>query len=280
MIASRWRGNQTQFTLPSERTIVSENNLEGIRAQFTRQAQAYADSAQARDNAAHERLVELCAPPAGARVLDVACGPGFLTLAFAARCAEAVGVDATDALLALGRAEAQRRGATNVRFDRGDATALPFSEGSFDVVSCRAAFHHFPEPDRVLAEMARAVRRGGKVVTADFVTSENPAESKAHNEIERLCDPTHVRALTGSEFRALFLQNGLKITADFPRRMHYELDEWILHGGPAPEVEAEIRRRFDQALERDGTGLNIRREEGKIRFTHQTLVLIGVRSAG
>ncbi len=256
---------------------MSEDNIERIRNQFTRQAQAYADSIQARDEAAHARLVELCAPAPDARVLDVACGPGFLTMAFASRCANVVGVDATDAMLNLARAGAARRGVTNVRFERGNATALPFPDSSFDLAVCRAAFHHFPEPGQVLAEMGRVVKPGGKVVTADFLTSEDSAEAAAHNEIERLCDPTHVKALTPTEFRNLYSQNGFKIAVDLPRRMHYELDEWILHGGPSPELEAEIRGRFDEALKQDRTGLHVRREEGKIRFTHQTLLLMGIR---
>ncbi len=85
-------------------------NVDQIRSQFTRQAQAYADTAQAKDDAAHAKLAELVGLRSTDRVLDVACGPGFLTCAFAARCAEAVGVDATDALLDIARANARERG--------------------------------------------------------------------------------------------------------------------------------------------------------------------------
>jgi len=112
-------------------------------------------------------------------------------------------------------------------------------------------------------------------MTADFVTSEDPREAEVHNGIERLCDPTHVRALTMAEFRELYRLCGLSIIAEYPRRLNNELDEWILHGGPVPEVEAEIRRRFREALQGDETGLRVRDEGGKIRFTHQTLLLVG-----
>ena len=82
---------------------------------------------------------------------------------------------------------------------------------------------------------------------------------------------------TGAEFRALYRQNGLEIAVDLSRRMHYDLDEWIVHGGPTAEIEAQIRRRFDQTVKQDGTGLHVMHEEGKVRFTHQTLVLVGMR---
>ncbi len=250
-------------------------HVEQIREQFTRQATAYADSAQAKNTDAHAKLVSLLAPDVSARVLDVACGPGFLTLAFAVRCADATGIDATDALLEIARRNAVERGIANVRFESGDATALPYADGQFDIVVCRAAFHHFPNPARVLAEMCRVVRAGGTVLVADLVTSSNAQFARAHNAIERLCDPTHVRALPPEQLRALFLANDLEIVIDLPGRMHYGVTEWLAHGGPDPAAETEIRRRFTEALANDGTGLEVRREDGELRFTHQTLVLAG-----
>jgi ubiquinone/menaquinone biosynthesis C-methylase UbiE len=256
--------------------MMTKDNIDDIRAQFTRQADAYASTAQARDEAAHTMMVEMCGPEPEGSILDVACGPGFLTMAFARRCASVVGVDATEAMLSMAKAEAGKRGLGNVRFEKGVATALPFAPASFDIVLCRAAFHHFPEPGRVLAEMCRVVKPGGKILTADIVASEDPKEAEAHNEIERLCDPTHVSALQVAEFHELFRLNRLDIVTEFPGRVTYDLDEWILHGGPAPETEAEIHRRFEEALKQDGTGLRVRSKEGKILFTHQTLILVAV----
>lgn len=251
------------------------DHVDKIRNQFTRQAQAYADTAQAKDDAAHAKLAALVGLRSTDRVLDVACGPGFLTRAFAARCAEAVGVDATEALLDIARANA--RGVANVRFESGDATELPYADREFDVAVCRAAFHHFPNPGRVLAEMARVTRPGGSVMVADFVTSSNPQFARAHNAIERLCDPTHVRALPAEQLRALFIDKELDIVDDRPGRMHYGLTEWLAHGGPTPEAEQEIRRRFAEALAKDETGLDVRRDGDETWFTHQTLVLVGRR---
>lgn len=253
------------------------DHVDEIRDQFTRQARAYADTAQAKDDAAHARLAALVGPKPTDRVLDVACGPGFLTLAFAAQCAEAVGVDATDALLDIARDNARARGVANATFESGDASELPYADESFDIVVCRAAFHHFPNPGRVLGEMRRVVRTGGAVMVADFTTSPDKAKARAHNAIERLCDPTHVRALPAEELRALFIERDLDVVADRPGRMHYGVTDWIAHGGPDAASVAEIRRRFDAALERDDTGLDVRRDGAEILFTHQTLVLIGRR---
>lgn len=253
------------------------DHVDQIREQFTRQARAYTDTAQAKDDAAHAKLAELVGLRGNDRVLDVACGPGFVTRAFARRCAEAVGIDATDALLDIARRNAAEAGVTNVRFESGDAMQLPYADGEFDVALCRAAFHHFPNPGRVLAEMRRVVRAGGRVMVADIVTSPNAAFARAHNAIERLCDPTHVRALPADQLRALFIDKELDIVEDRPGRMHYGLTDWLAHGGPPPEAEQEIRRRFAAAVAHDETGLNVREENGEVHFTHQTLVLVGRR---
>jgi SAM-dependent methyltransferase len=199
------------------------DHIDRIRDQFTRQAQAYADTAQAKDDAAHASLAALVGLRSTDRVLDVACGPGYLTRAFAARCAEAVGIDATDALLDIAR------------------------------------------------------RNGGRVMVADLVTSPNPQFARAHKAIERLCDPTHVRALPSDELRALFVDKDIEIVEDRPGRMHYGLTQWLAHGGPPADAEQEIRRRFAAALENDGTALAVRRDGDETYFTHQTLVLVGRR---
>ena len=108
---------------------------------------------QATDEAALKGLVALTRAAPQDRVLDVACGPAFLTMAFAEACGSTVGLDATEALLELARREAERRGLANLSFVSGEAKRLDFDDGSFDIVSCRAAFHHFAGPEAVLHEM-------------------------------------------------------------------------------------------------------------------------------
>src|SRR5262245_32682486 len=106
----------------------TDARLERIRAQFGKQAEVYARMRQTTDERSLNALVQVCGTDTGARVLDVACGPGFLTMAFAARCRHAVGVDATEPFLAMARVEAERRGLRNVEFRAGDAERLAFGD--------------------------------------------------------------------------------------------------------------------------------------------------------
>jgi ubiquinone/menaquinone biosynthesis C-methylase UbiE len=245
-----------------------------IQQQFRRQADAYERLASVTDAAALARLVAVSGAGAEDRVLDVACGPAFLTMTFAERCAAVVGVDGTDVFLDHARAAAGRRGFRNLRFVLGDVERMPIADDAFDVVACRAAFHHFPSPDVVLREMVRVTRRGARLLIADMVSSEDPSKAALHNEIERLCDPTHARALAESELREMFASLGLTVAFRAQSTIDYSVGDWMSHGGPAPEVAREIEHRMRASIDGDRAGLAVRVEDGELRFSHTAMAFV------
>ena len=256
-----------------------EQHVDRIRAQFTRQADVYARMRQTTDQKGLDGLVALSGASSEHRVLDVACGPGFLTMTFAARAAHATGFDATDAFLELARAEAERRRLGNIEFRSGDAEALPFPDASFDVVSCRAAFHHFPGPERILGEMCRVARPGASIVIADMLGSDDPAKAAYHDHMEQLCDPTHVRAIPDAEFRGLFAAAGLAVRFVGKSALDIRVDEWIAHGGPSAAVERELYALIEASLATDLSDLNVRREGGQLTFSHRGAAFLLARAA-
>jgi ubiquinone/menaquinone biosynthesis C-methylase UbiE len=249
-------------------------NLENIKAQFTRQADAYADTEQARDEKSMAALVRFSGAGPEHEILDVACGPGVFTRAFANICKRAVGVDVTNALLDKARAGASERKIENIEFVWGDVAAIPFETERFDFAVCRAAFHHFPDPSKVLGEMKRVVKLGGKIMIADLLSDEDPKKAHYHNHIERLCDPTHTRALPRTEFHRMFQDAALALSNEFQSEMHYDIEPWIDHGGPSEPVAAEIRELLGRSVEVDLCGLKVRKEADVLRFTHQTSVYL------
>ena len=102
----------------------------------------------------------------GDRVLDVACGPGNFTREFARAAGDeglVVGIDASPTMLSRAVADTAKAGLGNVALVRGDATALPFADGSFDCACCFAALHLFADPFAALDEMRRALAPGGRI---------------------------------------------------------------------------------------------------------------------
>jgi len=123
------------------------------------------------------------------RVLDVACGTGDLTEAFArAGAAQVTGVDFTPEMLDVART---KPGASlpNVRYEQGDATCLRFETASMDVVSIAFGIRNVQQPQRALAEFARVLRPGGRLVVLEFSEPANPVLRAASNLYTRRIMP-------------------------------------------------------------------------------------------
>jgi SAM-dependent methyltransferase len=114
------------------------------------------------------RAVVADLPLAGARVLEVGCGRGGGAAHMAACCApaEIVGVDLSPATVA--RAQSLNAGIARLGFRVGDAEALPFPDGSFDIVINVESSHCYARMDRFVAEAARVLRPGGWLAWADM----------------------------------------------------------------------------------------------------------------
>jgi ubiquinone/menaquinone biosynthesis C-methylase UbiE len=138
----------------------------------------------------------------GMIVLDVACGAGHAAEQAAPLVRQVVGIDITPALLRLGSERVRAAGLDNVLFQEGDANALPFLDDSFDVVVCRSSLHHFPDPRRAVAEMARVCRPDGRVVVSDMIAPSTDVRER-FDELHRHIDPSHVRALMEREVAEL-----------------------------------------------------------------------------
>ena len=134
-------------------------------------------------------VVEWCEPGPGVTVLDVATGGGHVARRLREAGCEVVTVDPAPGMKpdVVGRAE-----------------HLPFDDGSFDVVVCRIAAHHFPEIEAAVAEMARVSER---LLVIDDLLFDGEGVEEAH----RLRDPTHVRSYTEDEWRELVVANGFEV---------------------------------------------------------------------
>lgn len=109
---------------------------------------------------------------AGATVLDMGCGAGtdlLLAAMHVGSTGRAIGVDMTESMAARARAGAAAAGLPNVDVRLGDATALPVSDGSIDVLISNGVFNLVPDKERALAEMFRVVAPGGRLQIADIV---------------------------------------------------------------------------------------------------------------
>jgi len=126
---------------------------------------------------AGDGFLDWLAPPAGLRWLDVGCGNGAFTELLVEKCAPAMvcGIDPSEAQLAYARA---RSASHSVRYEKGDAMALPFADNAFDAAVMPLVIFFVPEPAKGVAEMARVVCLGGIVAAYawDFLGGGFPYE--------------------------------------------------------------------------------------------------------
>lgn len=131
--------------------------------------------------------------PDGARVLEVGCGPGHLSIRLARQHGlEVTGLDLDPAMIGRARANACSAGEGFGRlpagrmpsFLVGDAASLPFSEGSFDLVVSTLSMHHWDDPAAGMAEMGRVLRPGGRALIWDVRPGFWPLHGRAPDPVE------------------------------------------------------------------------------------------------
>jgi len=122
--------------------------------------------------------------PTGSRVLEVAPGPGFLSVEIAQTGKYQVsGVDISKTFVEIERANAKDAG-VEIDFRQGDAANLPFEDARFDFVICTAAFKNFTRPVQALSEMYRVLRAHGKALVIDLRHDASRAE--INREVEKM----------------------------------------------------------------------------------------------
>jgi ubiquinone/menaquinone biosynthesis C-methylase UbiE len=136
-------------------------------------------------------------------LLDLGAGTGRMLELLAPRAARAVGVDLSPAMLNLARARIDEKGLRNVQLRQGDVYAPPVERAAYDLVVIHQVLHFLDEPGRALAEAARLLRPGGRLIVVDFAAHEEEAlrEHFAHRRL----------GFGGEEVAALMKEAGLDV---------------------------------------------------------------------
>ena len=236
----------------------SENEAKDrVRAQYGAVGDAYVRSTGHASGKDLERMAELAQPSRTDRVLDIATGGGHVARLFAPHVASVVASDLTPEILEHAAAFFAAQGVDNVTTQLADAESLPFADRSFDIVTCRIAPHHFPNPAEFVREAARVLSPGGRFILVDSTVPEG-LSGEFLNRIEKLRDPSHVRSLTIDEWRALLKGASFQIETieTFPKR--HDFADWTarsrMSNADREALECEMLRASDgikQALKID-----------------------------
>jgi ubiquinone/menaquinone biosynthesis C-methylase UbiE len=212
-----------------------------VKEQFGAHAQNYVNSTDHSKSDSLDRVVELAHPQPEWRTLDIATGGGHTARAFAPRVREVVATDLTPAMLAAAEKFITGQGFTNVTFREADATALPFADGEFDLVTCRIAPHHFPDCAGFAREMARVLKPGGVAALIDNIVPGEPVAAKHINAFEKLRDPSHNWAYALGEWEAFLAAAGFEITHSEIFRKALDFDYWTGRMSVAEPTKTQLR---------------------------------------
>jgi SAM-dependent methyltransferase len=197
---------------------------------WSTRAEAFRESPTHREGPDLDLLVEMCEPGDGVKVLDVATGGGHVARRLREQGCEVVTVDPAPGM----RPDVVAR-----------AEHLPFDEGSFDVVTCRIAPHHFDDIRAAVAEMARVAQR--LLVIEDNLFIDEQVE-----QAERLRDPTHVRCYSEEEWKELLTDAGLEVERAERLERRRDVDDWVARVATPPADAERVKELLADRIE-DGT---------------------------
>jgi SAM-dependent methyltransferase len=194
---------------------------------WSQRAEAFRESPTHREGPDLDLLVEWCEPGTGVKVLDVATGGGHVARRLREAGCTVVTVDPAPGMQADVVAPADH---------------LPFDGGSFDVVTCRIAAHHFPDIRVAVTEMARVSNRL-------LVIEDNLFRGEQVEEAERLRDPTHVRCYSEDQWREFVSAVGFEAeqVEHFDRRQSFTA--WLERVDTPPDAAARIRELLADRVE-------------------------------
>lgn len=225
---------------------MNEELKERVRNQFSGIAQDYLDSPLFSQGDDLTHVVEAAQLSGNERVLDVGCGAGHTAIALARRAASCVGMDLTESMVAIAEKYAREVGVANAAFCVGDAENLVWPDGTFDLVACRYAVHHFADPRRFIDEAARVLKPGGCLLISDHYAAEDPAIDTYVNHLNRLRDPSHVREPRRSEYRTWFDAAGLSYEEVVTWDLFLDFDDWVARSRTPRDVRDELVRLLQQ----------------------------------
>jgi ubiquinone/menaquinone biosynthesis C-methylase UbiE len=185
---------------------------------FDRWAGTYEEDATSRWLAGlQSAALQTLAPEPEDRFLDVGCGTGAAVRRLAPIVARAAGADLSPAMVQ--RARELAVDLPNANFVVADSEQLPFEDEEFTAVLCTTSFHHYPDPERAVGEMARVLAPSGRVVVGDACS--DGLAARAFDWVLRTFQPSHVHTYRSRELEALLAAAGLT----------HRTTRWLLGGG-------------------------------------------------
>lgn len=227
-----------------------------------------------------EEAVRLLKPTPEDVVLDVATGGGHTALFFSPYVRNVVASDLTMQMLKKAQEHiSEEGGVENVTFREADAEDLPFPSGSFTILTCRIAPHHFPDVPRSLQEFHRVLRRRvGRMVIIDTLLPEDSEIAEFYQTMEKMRDPTHIQAFTEKQWAEMIEGADFEVRKVAVFSKTHDFKSWAKRGGLEGEKLNELNQFFIDAPDKIHDYFQIETFAGDVEsYTDKKLLVYATR---
>jgi ubiquinone/menaquinone biosynthesis C-methylase UbiE len=215
--------------------------------------------------------------PAPKWAVDLGTGAGFTAFTAAGYARRVLASDITRPMLQETRRIGRERQLANLTLIQNRAESLPIASESIDLVTCRAAGHHFSDLGAAFDEIRRVLKPGGALVMADSVSPEDDALAAWFNDVELRRDFSHMENRKVSVLLQMLAKRGLNVVERYDERTYMTFNDWVERTA-TPEVEViTLRRDFLNATPAAKEAFLIQERDGDITFAWPSLVFKAVK---
>lgn len=218
-----------------------------VRDQYAAVAAAYRTSRVHATGPDLDRMVDLLAPTGDETAIDLGTGAGHAAVRLAAHVARVEAIDLVPEMLEQAALLAAERGVSNIGLHACDVRALPFADRTFDAAVSRVSAHHWTDVPAGIAEAARVLRPGARMVVIDTVAPPEPALDSFINAVEILRDPSHGRDLAMAEWARLLEAAGFRVDVAETSPIEIDAADWFARSRTAAWREEAARRLLREA---------------------------------
>lgn len=211
-----------------------------IKEQFGREAENYINPLVHSNPVDLKFILDFIQPQQSWTVLDVATGGGNVAITLGPKVTKVFATDLTEEMLEQVKKQMVAKNVHNIETKLEDVHELSFSDESFDLVTSRIAPHHFYDIGKAISEMTRVLKRGGLIFIEDTIVPDNEESGAFFNKIEKMRDPSHVRALPVEEWRKCLEEAGLKIIREEKKQKVWPFLWWTGRMSTPPDVVKEL----------------------------------------
>ncbi|MBU8906004.1 class I SAM-dependent methyltransferase [Desertibacillus haloalkaliphilus] len=257
---------------------MNTENKSNVQSQFGKSAESYVTSKWHAKGADLAKLVDIAELDGSERVLDIATGGGHVANALAPSVKQVTAYDLTTEILAAAKSFIESNGFQNVEFVQGDAEQMPFADEAFDVVTCRIAAHHFPNPESFVQESFRSLKQGGQFLLIDNVSPEREDFDHFYNKVEKDRDYSHHRAWKKSEWLKMLEEAGFEIEETHRFTKTFVFEDWCNRMNVSEEEKNNLSAYMIAASEEHHGKFRIKVENGKVySFMGESILIKAVK---